>query len=45
MKKRVVITGLGIVSPVGNEVEKFWANVIKGESGVSHITQFDASEF
>lgn len=42
---RVVITGLGIVSPVGNHVEVFWDNLILGTSGIGPITLFDAGGF
>ncbi|NLA51368.1 MAG: beta-ketoacyl-ACP synthase II [Alcaligenaceae bacterium] len=45
MKRRVVITGLGIVSPVGNTIESAWDNLINGRSGIGPITRFDASEF
>ena len=41
--RRVVVTGLGAVTPLGNSVPEFWANVIRGRSGVDHITLFDAS--
>jgi len=41
----VVVTGLGMVSPLGNDVESSWESLIAGESGASEITQFDASEF
>lgn len=44
-KRRVVITGLGIISPVGNTVPDAWANVLAGKSGVTRITRFDASPF
>jgi len=44
-KRRVVITGLGIVSPVGTGIEKAWANIIAGRSGVATITRFDVSKF
>jgi 3-oxoacyl-[acyl-carrier-protein] synthase II len=44
-KRRVVITGLGIVSPVGNSVEQAWANIVAGRSGIGSITRFDASAF
>lgn len=44
-KRRVVITGLGIVSPVGNTVENAWENIISGKSGITRISQFDASNF
>lgn len=43
MKRRVVITGLGIVSPVGNDVETAWENLIHGRSGIGTVTRFDAS--
>ncbi len=39
--KRVVVTGLGIVSPIGNGVEQSWANAIRGKSGIGHVTQVD----
>ena len=45
MRKRVVITGLGCVSPVGNNVPSMWANILAGISGVDIITHFDASEY
>lgn len=45
MKKRVVITGLGVVSPIGNTVEEFWENIKKGKCGIDNITYFDTTEF
>lgn len=45
MKKRVVITGLGAVTPIGNTVEEFWANIRKGEVGIAPITKFDVSDY
>ena len=45
MKKRVVITGLGVVSPIGNSKELFWQSLCAGRSGVSRISSFDASCF
>jgi 3-oxoacyl-[acyl-carrier-protein] synthase II len=42
-KRRVVVTGLGIVSPVGNGIKDAWANLLAGVSGVGPITHFDAS--
>lgn len=45
MKKRVVITGMGVVSPIGNCKEDFWNNLIAGKSGVGLITQFDTTDF
>jgi 3-oxoacyl-[acyl-carrier-protein] synthase II len=44
-KRRVVITGLGIVSPVGSTVETAWKNVLEGHSGIGPITRFDVSAF
>ncbi len=44
-RRRVVITGLGIVSPVGNSVTEAWQNVVAGRSGIGSITRFDASAF
>ena len=43
--RRVVITGLGVISPVGNDVETFWENIKSGKSGVGKITKFDATNF
>lgn len=43
--KRVVITGLGAITPLGNSVNEFWKNIIQGKSGVGPITKFDASKF
>ena len=43
--RRVVVTGLGIVSPVGSTVETAWQNICAGKSGISKIDVFDASEF
>ena len=45
MKRRVVITGLGIVSPVGNDVATAWDNIVNGRSGIGRITRFDPSAF
>ncbi len=44
-RRRVVVTGLGIVSPVGNSVATAWDNIIAGRSGIGRITRFDASAF
>lgn len=44
-RRRVVVTGLGLVSPVGNTVEEGWANLVAGRSGIADITKFDASAF
>jgi 3-oxoacyl-[acyl-carrier-protein] synthase II len=44
-RRRVVVTGLGCISPVGNTVPEAWANVLAGKSGIGKITKFDASAF
>jgi len=44
-RRRVVITGLGIVSPVGNTVEQAWQNIVAGRSGIDRIARFDVSSF
>ncbi len=44
-RRRVVVTGLGIISPVGNTVTEAWNNIIAGKSGIGRITRFDASNF
>ncbi len=44
-KRRVVITGLGLLTPVGNTVEDSWKNIVAGKSGIALITAFDASDF
>ncbi|MBS1634485.1 MAG: beta-ketoacyl-ACP synthase II [Bacteroidetes bacterium] len=43
--KRVVITGLGAITPLGNTVSEFWDNIVAGKSGAGPITKFDASKF
>ena len=43
--KRVVVTGLGAITPVGNTVPEFWENLVNGVSGAGPITHFDASQF
>ncbi|MED4254971.1 beta-ketoacyl-ACP synthase II [Priestia megaterium] len=42
--ERVVITGMGVVSPIGNNIRTFWNNLIKGESGISSIDTFDITD-
>ena len=44
-RRRVVVTGLGLISPVGNTVAEGWANLIAGRSGIGPITRFDATDF
>jgi 3-oxoacyl-[acyl-carrier-protein] synthase II len=43
--RRVVVTGLGVVSPLGSDLKTFWENLVAGRSGIRRITQFDASSF
>ena len=45
MDKRIVITGVGVISPIGNQKDLFWNALISGTSGVSEITSFDTSPF
>src|SRR6187402_2023953 len=45
MLKRVVVTGLGALTPIGNDVKSFWQNIVSGKSGASRITKFDPSLF
>ena len=43
--KRVVVTGLGAITPIGNTVEEFWNGLANGASGACEITRFDTSKF
>src|SRR5450432_2522156 len=45
MMKRVVVTGMGAITPLGNDTATFWAHLIAGSSGAGPITKFDASQF
>src|SRR3981189_3673922 len=45
MKRRVVVTGMGTITPVGNDVATTWQSLIEGKSGTAPITKFDASSF
>ncbi len=45
MNKRIVITGMGVISPIGNKKDAFWNALISGTSGVSEVTSFDTSPF
>ena len=44
-KRRVVVTGLGAVTPVGNNVQAFWESVKTGKVGIGEITRFDTADF
>ena len=43
--RRVVVTGLGVVTPLGHDLETFWENLISGQCGIDRITAFDAAAF
>ena len=43
--RRVVVTGIGAITPIGNNLKDYWASLIKGESGAAPITLFDATHF
>jgi 3-oxoacyl-[acyl-carrier-protein] synthase II len=43
--RRVAVTGLGVVSPVGNDISTAWSNLINGVSGLREITKFDVSGY
>ena len=45
MKRRVVITGMGVITPVGNDVETFWNSLINGHSGIRKIDRFDPTDY
>ena len=45
MDRKVVVTGLGVISPIGNNVETFWKNVTSGVNGIGQITRFDTTDF
>ena len=44
-KRRVVITGMGAVTPIGNNVETFWKSVKEGKNGIGSITKFDTTDY
>ncbi|MBL9152137.1 MAG: beta-ketoacyl-ACP synthase II [Verrucomicrobiales bacterium] len=45
MDRRVVITGIGVVSPIGNDLETFWSSLLAGRSGIRHIQQMDTTDY
>ena len=45
MNRKVVVTGMGVISPLGDSVDEFWNSLLAGKSGVSILTKFDTSEF
>lgn len=45
MEKRVVVTGLGVISPIGNDIPSFWRSLREGKSGIGMLTSFDATKF
>lgn len=44
-KERIVVTGMGVISPIGSTVSSFYENLLNGKSGISKIDRFDASPF
>ena len=44
-KRRVVVTGLGVVTPIGNSVQEFWEGIREGKTGIGPITRFDAEAY
>ena len=44
MGRRAVITGIGLVTPLGSTIDEFWGNIISGKSGVGHVTKFDPAD-
>src|SRR5260370_21407106 len=44
-ERRVVITGLGVVTPIGNDLEAFWKNLVEGKSGIGRIQAFDTANY
>jgi 3-oxoacyl-[acyl-carrier-protein] synthase II len=44
-RRRVVVTGLGVISPIGNDADTFWRRLVAGESGVGEITRFDTTGY
>ena len=44
-ERRVVVTGIGVISPVGNDLQTFWKSLIEGRSGISRFEAFDSTNF
>ncbi|PWU05405.1 MAG: beta-ketoacyl-[acyl-carrier-protein] synthase II [Verrucomicrobia bacterium] len=44
-RKRIVVTGLGVITSIGTGIEQYWENLLKGTSGITNVTRFDASEY
>jgi 3-oxoacyl-[acyl-carrier-protein] synthase II len=44
-RRRVVVTGMGVITPIGNDVDSFWKSLLEGRSGTGTITRFDVSKF
>ena len=45
MERRVVVTGLGAITPIGNNVEEFWKGIKENKCGIAQITEFDTEKF
>jgi 3-oxoacyl-[acyl-carrier-protein] synthase II len=45
MSNRVVVTGMGLITPIGNDVENFWESLHTGRSGAAPVTSFDIADF
>ena len=45
MKRRVVVTGMGAITPIGNDVASFWDSVKQGVNGIGEITKFDTTDY
>ena len=45
MERRVVVTGMGALTPIGNNVEEFWKGIKEGKCGIDNITKFDVTDY
>mgnify|MGYP003300940305 CR=1 FL=1 len=43
--RRVVVTGMGTITPIGNDVDSFWESLVNGKNGIGKLTRFDTSDF